>query len=62
MERYFKRFTVEYIEHNKDIEAYDLAKAATHNSSMSADIFFQVLEDALVKTVLPEPRVINIIE
>jgi hypothetical protein len=62
MERYFKRFTVEYIEHNKDTEAYDLAKAAAHNSPMSADIFFQVLEDALVKTVLPEPRVINIIE
>jgi hypothetical protein len=29
---------------------------------MSADVFFQVLEDAPVKTVLPAPRVINIIE
>jgi hypothetical protein len=29
---------------------------------MSADVFFQVLKDATVKTVLPEPRVINIIE
>jgi hypothetical protein len=29
---------------------------------MPADVFFQVLEDASVKTVLPAPRVINIIE
>jgi hypothetical protein len=29
---------------------------------MPADIFFQVLEDASVKTIPPEPRVINIIE
>jgi hypothetical protein len=29
---------------------------------MPANVFFQVLEDALVKTVPPEPRVINIIK
>jgi hypothetical protein len=29
---------------------------------LPVDVFFQVLEDALVKTVLLEPRVINIIE
>jgi hypothetical protein len=29
---------------------------------MPADVFFQVLEDALVKIVPPEPRAINIIE
>jgi hypothetical protein len=29
---------------------------------MTADIFFQVLEEASVKTIPPEPRVINIIE
>jgi hypothetical protein len=29
---------------------------------MPTDVFFQVLEDALVKTVSPEPRVINIVE
>jgi hypothetical protein len=29
---------------------------------MPTDVFFQVLEDASIKTVLSEPRVINIIE
>jgi hypothetical protein len=29
---------------------------------MPANVFFQILEDASVKIVLPEPRLINIIE
>jgi hypothetical protein len=29
---------------------------------MPPDVFYQVLEDASVKTVLPEPRLVNIIE
>jgi hypothetical protein len=62
MENYFKGFTVEYIERNKNCEADELAKAVAHNTPMLADIYFQVLEDASVKTVPPEPRVINIIE
>jgi hypothetical protein len=62
MENYFKGFIVEYIERNKNCEADELAKAAAHNSPMPADIFFHVLEDASVKTVPPEPGVINIIE
>jgi hypothetical protein len=37
-------------------------KAAALNTLMPADVFFQVLEDALVKTVPPEPGVINVIE
>jgi UV DNA damage repair endonuclease len=53
---------VEYIERNKNIEADDLAKVEARNTPMSADVFFQVLEDGSVKIVLPEPRVINIIE
>jgi hypothetical protein len=62
MENYFKRFTVEYIERNKNCEANELAKAAIRNTPMPADVFFQVLEDASIKTVPPEPRVFNIIE
>jgi hypothetical protein len=62
MESYFKGFTVEYIECNKNAKADDLVKVAAHNTAMPVDVFFQVLEDASVKTVLPEPRVINIIE
>jgi hypothetical protein len=62
MESYFKGFIVEYIEQNKNSEADDLAKAAARNTPMPPDVFYQVLEDASVKTPLPEPRLINIIE
>jgi hypothetical protein len=62
MENYFRGFTIEYIEPNKNCEDDELAKAAARNTPMSADIFFQVLEDASVTTIPPEPRVINIIE
>jgi ribonuclease HI len=62
MESYFKGFTVEYIERNKNVEADDLAKAAARNTPVPTKVFFQVLEDTSVKTVLPEPRIINIIK
>jgi hypothetical protein len=62
MENYFKGFTVEYIERNKNCEADELTKAPANNTPMPADVFFQVLEDASVKAVPPEPRVISIIE
>jgi hypothetical protein len=62
MENYFKGFIVEYIELNKNSEADELAKATARNTSMPADIFFHVLEDASVKTIPSETRVINIIE
>jgi hypothetical protein len=62
MESYFKEFTVEYIEQNKNTEADDLAKADVHNTPIPPDVFYQVLEDASVKTPLSEPRLINIIE
>jgi hypothetical protein len=62
MESYFRGFIVEYIERNKNVKVDELAKATARNTVMSVDVFFQVLEDASVKTVLSEPRVINIIE
>jgi ribonuclease HI len=62
MESYFKGFTIEYIEWNKNCEADELAKAVAHNTLMPADVFFQVLEDASVKIAPLEPSVINIIE
>jgi ribonuclease HI len=62
MENYFKGLTVEYIERNKNTEADNLAKATAHNILMPADVFFQVLEDASVKTAVSKPRLINIIE
>jgi hypothetical protein len=62
MESYFRGFIVEYIERNKNVKVDELAKATARNTVMSVDVFFQVLEDASVKIVLSEPRVINIIE
>jgi hypothetical protein len=62
MESYFKGFMVEHIERNKNAEADDLAKAAAHIAPMPTDIFFQVIEDASIKIVLPKPRLTNIIE
>jgi hypothetical protein len=62
MENYFKGFTVEYIERNKNYEADELAKATACNTPMLINIIFHVLEDASVKKTPLEPRVINIIE
>jgi hypothetical protein len=62
MESYFKGFTLGHIGRNKNAEADDLAKAAACNAPMPTDVFFQVIEDASVRTILPEPRLINIIE
>jgi hypothetical protein len=57
-----KGFTVEYIERNKNNEADDLAKATARNRPMPGDLFFHVIEETSVKTVVSEPRLINIIE
>jgi hypothetical protein len=40
MENYFKGFTVEYIEWNKNIKADDLAKAVARNTPMPLDTFY----------------------
>jgi hypothetical protein len=50
MEKNFKGFTVEYIDRNKNTEADELAKAGDRNTHLS------------IKTIEPEPRVINIIQ
>jgi hypothetical protein len=55
MESSFRGFIVEYIECNKNAEADELENAAARNTAMPANVFFQVPEDASVKTVLPKP-------
>jgi hypothetical protein len=62
MEIFFKGFTVEYINRNKNVEADELAKATARNTPLSADVFLQIISDASIKKVEPEPRVINIIQ
>jgi hypothetical protein len=62
METCFQGFRVEHIEHNKNAKANNLAKVTARTTPMPADVFFQVIEDASVQTVLQEPKLINIIE
>jgi hypothetical protein len=61
MENYFKGFSVEYIELAKNAEADELVKAAARNTPLLVDEFLQVISDASIKIVEPEPRVINLI-
>jgi hypothetical protein len=61
MERFFKGFTVQYIERTKNLEADELAKATTKNMVIPPDVFYQVVEDPSVKIVEPELRMINVV-
>jgi hypothetical protein len=40
MESYFRGFTVEYIERNKNAKVDEQAKAAARNTLMPTDVFF----------------------
>jgi ribonuclease HI len=61
MNNCFKSFTIEYIDRNKNVEADELAKAVACNTPLPADVFLQIISDAMIKIVEPKPRVINII-
>jgi hypothetical protein len=58
---FFKGFTVEYIDRNKNSEADELTKAVVGNNPLPADVFSQTISDTSIKTIELEPRVINII-
>jgi ribonuclease HI len=62
MESNFKGFTVEYVERTKNTEADDLAKATARKTVLPPNVFFQTIEDTSVKTVEPEPRMVNIMQ
>jgi ribonuclease HI len=62
MESNFKGFTVEYIERTKNTEADDLAKAAARKTVLPPNVFFQTIEDTSIRTVEPEPRMVNIMQ
>jgi hypothetical protein len=51
MDNFFKGFTVEYIDRNKNSEADELMKAAAHNTPLPTDVFLQTISDALIKTI-----------
>jgi ribonuclease HI len=62
MEKKFKGFTVEYIDRNKNSKADELMKVAAYNNPLPVDVFLQTIIDASIKTIEPEPRVINIVQ
>jgi hypothetical protein len=62
MQNYFKGFTIEYNERNKNTEADEQVKVTARSTPLPTDVFFQIIEDASAKTVEPEPRLINAIE
>jgi ribonuclease HI len=61
MENYFKGFTVEHVDRNKNTEADEMAKAAAHNTPLPVDVFLQIISNTSIKMIEPEPRIINVI-
>jgi ribonuclease HI len=61
MENYFKSFTVEHIDRNKNTKADELVNVVAHNTPFLADIFLQIISDTSIKMIEPEPRIINVI-
>jgi hypothetical protein len=62
MERFFKGFTVQYIERTNNSEADELAKAAAKKTMIPPDVLYQVIKDPSMKTVELEPRMINVVQ
>jgi ribonuclease HI len=62
MENYFKGFTVEHIDRNKNTEADELMKAVAHNTPLPTDVFLQIISDVSIKIIEPEPKIINVIQ
>jgi ribonuclease HI len=62
MDTFFKGFTLKHIERPKKTKADELAKVAARKAELPPDVFFQVIKDPSVKTVEPEPRMINIVQ
>jgi hypothetical protein len=62
MENHFKGFIVEHIERAMNTEVDEMAKAAVRKAVLPPDVFFQLIEDPSVKTVEPEPRMLNIVQ
>jgi hypothetical protein len=59
---FFKGFTIEYIDRNKNSEVDALVKAAAHNNPLPAHVFLQTITNASIKIIETEPIIINIIQ
>jgi acetolactate synthase regulatory subunit len=62
MENYFKGFTVEHIERAKNTKADELAMAVARKAVLPPDVLFQFIKDPSIKTVEPEPRMVNVVQ
>jgi hypothetical protein len=62
MENYFRWFSVEHIDRNKNTEADELAKAVARKTALPPNVFFQTIKNSSVKTIEPEPRMVNVIQ
>jgi hypothetical protein len=62
MKNFFKGFIVQHIERAKNTEVDELAKAVARKAVLPPDVFFQVIKDPSVKTVEPEPRMVNVVQ
>jgi hypothetical protein len=51
MENYFRGFSIEHIDRSKNAKADELAKATARRIALPHDVFFQTVEDSLVKTI-----------
>jgi hypothetical protein len=51
MENYFRGFLVKHIERVKNTKVDEMVKVAANKITLHPDVFFQILEDSLVKTV-----------
>jgi hypothetical protein len=62
MENFFNGVTVKHIQTTKNIEVDELAKPTARKAVLPPDVFFQVIEDPSIKTVEPEPRMVNVVQ
>jgi hypothetical protein len=62
MENYFRRFSVKHIDRNKNTEVDEQAKATTRKIALPPNVFFQTIEDSLVKAIDSELGMVNVIQ
>ena len=61
-EKYFEGFTVKNISRIDNSDADEIAKAIAQNTSLSQDVFFQVLTHASIKAKQEVPREVHIVQ
>ena len=61
MEKHYSGFTLRHIPRSENMEADELAKAASQNAPMPPDVFFQVLTIKAVKQEEDHPAALHAI-